>query len=108
MLRHALSEMFKIKIHILTRNFLQCKTIKNCQVPNVLDVLSLYNFSKITYGAIYYGAKCLWGKLSMGQNFLERFVHGAKCPWGVLSMGQIVHGASCPRSETTMGRNVRG
>jgi hypothetical protein len=85
-----LSEMFKIKIHGLSHNILTVQTI-------------------ILNGEKCYGAKCLWGGISLGELSMGRNVPGVNCPWGELSMGKLsmgrkdcgvkCHGASCSWGE---------
>jgi hypothetical protein len=62
----------------------------NFDFKHISDSARLDKKGKTHQGRIVYGARCLWGEMSMG-----RAVRWASCPWGELSMGRAVMGASC-------------
>ncbi len=67
------------------------------------------------YGAIFLGASCPWGELSIVGVVLEmsegRNVHRASCPWATF-LGEKYHGmscheVSCPWGQVAIGRIVQ-
>jgi hypothetical protein len=125
----ALPETFKIKTHILSQSVLTVQYLSIEKSSLKMRRISTNVLSYVKFFYIINGAKCLWGKMSVGRNilglkclwgkmfadevswgelFMGRVVHGASCPWGELSMGRVVHGASYLWGELSIGRVVHG